>query len=407
MIYILLPSVNINIYDNIACMSGPELPKPIISHSQSHYLYDIKNKINTYGRDWDEYRQYTNPYEYINTMMPNKSRCISKYKPLSRSYFKMLELITFFDLCNNNPSSNSFETSENHTGVLNSFHLAEGPGGFIEALANFRKEPKDTYIGMTILDDVNDSNIPAWKKSEHFLRNNPNVRLENGITGTGDILSVDNFVYCVKQYGSKMDLITADGGFDFSSNFNNQEIDIGKLLFGQICYALCLQKKHGHFVLKIFDCFMAHTVDLMYILSAFYEKVYITKPNTSRYANSEKYVVCKNFLFSSNTVFLPKLKRCFEATMLNRNPTHRFLNCPVASYYLNRIEEYNAIFGQQQIENIQQTIILMENKHKSERIENYVKSNTLKCINWCMNHNVPYNTYVVNVNTFMRTQAFE
>jgi hypothetical protein len=260
---------------------------------------------------------------------------------------------------------------------------------------------------MTILDDVNDNNIPAWKKSEHFLRNNPNVRLENGITGTGDILSPDNFAYCVKHYGSKMDLVTADGGFDFSSNFNNQEIDIGKLLFGQICYALCLQKKHGNFVLKIFDCFMAHTVDLMYILSAFYEKVYITKPNTSRYANSEKYVVCKNFLFSSNIAFLPKLKRCFETTMQNRHPTHRFLNCPIASLYLNRIEEYNAIFGQQQIENIQQTIILMENKHKSERIESYIKSNTQKCVNWCMNHNVPYNTYIASVNTFMRAPTFD
>lgn len=409
MLYILLPTVNISIYNNILCTTDNEPSKPNISTSQAGYLYDIKNKIDAYGREWDDFRKFTNPYEYINTPIPNKSKCISKYKPLSRSYFKMIELITFFDLIPEcTPSTNAFTTKPVSTVEhlpMRSFHLAEGPGGFIEALVNMRKEPKDQYIGMTILDDANDSNIPAWKKSEYFLRNNPNVRLENGITGTGDILSVDNFVYCVDKYGSSMDFITADGGFDFSSNFNNQEINIGRLLFGQICYALCLQKKHGHFILKIFDCFMEHTVDLLYILSAFYENVYITKPNTSRYANSEKYVVCKNFLFSSTSVMLPKLKRCFE-TMVNTNdPIRRFLDCPISNYFVNRVEEYNAIFGQQQIENIQQTIILIENKHKHEKIDNYVKSNLQKCIHWCTNHNVPYNSSIGVTNSF--TRAFD
>jgi hypothetical protein len=100
---------------------------------------------------------------------------------------------------------------------MNSFHLAEGPGGFIEALANTRKNPNDKYVGMTILDDANDNNVPAWKKSEYFLRNNPNVFIENGATGTGDILCIKNFKHCADKYGSSMDLITADGGFDFSS----------------------------------------------------------------------------------------------------------------------------------------------------------------------------------------------
>jgi len=50
------------------------------------------------------------------------------------------------------------------------FHLAEGPGGFIEAIANIRKNPNDKYIGMTILDDANDWNIPAWKKSDLFFK---------------------------------------------------------------------------------------------------------------------------------------------------------------------------------------------------------------------------------------------
>jgi len=408
MIYILLPTVNISIYDFIECTSDEKVPTPLISNSLSHYLYHIKNRIDTYGRDWDDFRKYTNPYEYINTVVPNKSKCISKYKPLSRSYFKMIELLSFFDIFMADTNANVFESKpakrddQHH---IKSFHLAEGPGGFIEALANIRKDPEDIYIGMTILDDANDHNIPAWKKSDYFLRNNPNVHIENGSTGTGDIMSVSNFTYCVDKYGSSMDFITADGGFDFSSNFNNQEVNIGKLLFGQICYALCLQKKHGHFILKIFDCFMEHTIDLLYILSAFYEKVYITKPNTSRYANSEKYVVCKNFLFSSNAGFLPKLKSCFETVIMGSQPIQRFLQCPISSYYINRLEEYNAIFGQQQIENIQQTIILIENKHKSDKIDQYIKTNVQKCVNWCINHGIPHNTFSSNLNAFIRSSS--
>ena len=387
MLYILLPNLHIIISKHIECVTDDSKPVPAISFSLARYLSEVKNKITTYGREWDTYKKYTNPYEYINTIVPNKAKCISKYKPLSRSYFKMLELIASFDLC-------SFD-------VINSFHLAEGPGGFIEAIANVRRNPADSYIGMTLLDDAIDNNIPAWKKSENFIRSNPNVKIENGATGTGDILSIENFDDCVSKYGSSMNVITADGGFDFSSDFNNQENDIVKLLFAQACYAICLQKKGGHFVLKIFDCFMEHTIDILYILSAFYKNVYITKPNTSRYANSEKYIVCKNFLFSSVSSFLPMLRACILSAINSKNPIHRFLTCPISSCYINKIEEYNAIAGQQQIDHIQQTIALMDNKHNGDKIDNLIRVNVQKCMNWCATHDVPYNTLSSSTNHFL------
>ena len=69
------------------------------------------------------------------------------------------------------------------------------------------------------------------------------------------ILSLTNFVECKNKYASSMNIVTGDGGFDFSIDFNKQEMNISKLLFAQVCYALILQKKGGSFVLKIFDCF--------------------------------------------------------------------------------------------------------------------------------------------------------
>ena len=69
-----------------------------------------------------------------------------------------------------------------------------------------------------------------------------------------------------------MDIITGDGGFDFSVDFNQQESTSTRLLFSQICFALSLQKKGGYFILKLFDCFNRSTLDLIYIVYLFYEK---------------------------------------------------------------------------------------------------------------------------------------
>ena len=106
-----------------------------------------------------------------------------------------------------------------------------------------------------------------------------------------------------------MDLITGDGGFDFSEDFNNQEVNIAALLFAQIAFALCLQKKNGKFVLKIFDSFMLYNRLTVYIIILM--RKFIAKPYTSRYANSEKYIVCKGFLFESNDKFYPYIHRAF------------------------------------------------------------------------------------------------
>ena len=37
-------------------------------------------------------KKYTNPYEFIHTIIPSCKNSISKYKPLSRSFYKMIEM---------------------------------------------------------------------------------------------------------------------------------------------------------------------------------------------------------------------------------------------------------------------------------------------------------------------------
>ena len=393
MTYYLLPKSSPLIYKYITCTERESPPTPVISNSLSEYLYETKKKLDEREKEWDVFKKYTNPYEYIHTPIPFKKKCISKYKPLSRSYFKMIEMVNTFNLYYDNP--------------IHSFHLAEGPGGFIEALAGLRKCPNDLYIGMTIIDDNQDPNVPGWKKTESFLRQNKNVYIETGSDKTGNILSLENLVYCKDKYASSMELVTGDGGFDFSMDFNNQEIHIAKLLFGQIAYAVTMQKKGGSFILKIFDSFMQHTIDLLYILSSFYEKVYIIKPNTSRYANSERYIVCKDFTFSSCEKFYPFFYKAFEKMLCVDEYINRFINIPLSYCFVIKLEEYNAIIGQQQIENIHFTISLIENKHKQEKIDNLIRTNIQKCLYWCTKYNIPYNQLITNTNIFVNNSFIE
>jgi len=388
MIHFQLPRNSPNLYKYIECFFSEEsvIPSPVISNSLSYYLCDIKKKINSRDQEWDSVKRYTNPYEYIHTVIPGKKKSIAKKKPLSRSYFKMIELIYFFKILD----------KVNNENAITTFHLAEGPGGFIEAILDSRNNKNDKYYGMSILDDVNDQNIPGWKKSKQFLQDNPNVSIEIGIDGTGDILSLANLQYCKDMYGNKMDIITGDGGFDFSVDFNNQEHSIGKLLFAQVIYAVIMQKKGGSFILKLFDCFMQHTLDILAILSSFYEKVYITKPQTSRYANSEKYIVCKGFIGQDANEIYPYLKTAFENMLDSKQNLFKLLNIPLTLLFTTKVEEYNAIFGQQQIENIYYTLSLMDTKNKTEKLNNLVKINVKKSMDWCMKYGILHNNISLN-----------
>jgi 23S rRNA U2552 (ribose-2'-O)-methylase RlmE/FtsJ len=459
MIFFLLPRTYLYTYKHLELIECSETPAPYISTSLSHYLNDIKERIEEHTDEWEKYKKYTNPCEFIHTNIPNKNKNVSKYIPLSRSYFKMVEIIQHFNLFACYSGHHRYELTENwYSGEstihlrytpenfqspivprtsgdfpishpIRTFHLAEGPGGFIEAFLKMRNNPLDKYIGMTILDKKNDSTIPSWKKSGKFMReNHNNVFIENGEDQTGNILSLQNFVYCKDKYESSMDFITADGGFDFSNDFKNQENSIVRLLFAQIAFAICMQKHNGTFILKIFDTFMLHSIDLLYLLSSLYREVYICKPQTSRCANSEKYVVCKYFIHSSCNVIYPYLFQCFQnmmendfskkistcdsANLLNFHSLRscdflttkwkkntkkhakeigRFLNIPISNLFITRLEEYNSILGQQQIENIYNTIMLIETRYKTEKINNLLKTNIQKSIQWCVKHKIPHN----------------
>ncbi len=478
--YFLLPQIDIlvrssgNYIPLELCVVRADNNHVYVSSSIYAHLCDIKHQIEKYQDTWDNIKKFTNPYEYIHSNITGNKTNISKLRPLSRSFYKMIEII----------KNNDILSQYQHTVVqrpefkmgIKTFHLAEGPGGFIEAIAYLRgleyqrqmredtksavtadkpddgtattqaiqilkkntdfhdeymKEQEylklsrrifenqkestngavgvgvggvygnDRHYGMTLVND--DPICPGWKKTRTFLETHPNVIIENGADKTGNLISLENFLYCAEKYKNKMDIVTADGGFDFSVDFNHQESMATQLVLCEVFYALAIQKPGGSFILKIFDVFHKATVDILYILSYYYNNVSIMKPYTSRIANSEKYVVCQGFKIADSTQIIQQFASIFHLIQSAANDGGVGVTCDgVLSsllpfdhdlYFLNRVEEMNAMVSFQQIENITSTLSIITNHRNAEKLEQYKRANVIKCIAWCEKYDIPHNIH--------------
>jgi 23S rRNA U2552 (ribose-2'-O)-methylase RlmE/FtsJ len=394
MTYYLIPRVNININANdinIKFRNESEYNN-FLSMTLSKYLNNVKLRINKYPVVWDTFKRITNSYEYIHTTLPNSKNSVSKIKPLSRAFFKLIEIY------------NKFDMFKDVTTPIKSFHLAEGPGGFIEAMTHLRCNEEDRYHGITLIDSENE-NIPGWNKSALFLRKNRCVVIEKGADNTGNLYSPENFKFCNDSYKGSMDFITADGGFDFSVDFNKQEAMALRLIFTEVVYAISMQKYNGTFVLKMFDTFLKSSLDIIFLLSTLYEKVYIVKPNTSRSANSERYIVCFGYkLHNADHLFnkLYDILITLNNSLIDEMTILSVIDIQFPYKFKCAMEEINAVIGSQQIDNIQTTLRFIENKErKGEKIQQIKNNNIQKCITWCIKNKIPYNKTGSTGNIFM------
>ena len=141
---------------------------------------------------------------------------------------------------------------------------------------------------------------------------------------------------------------------------------------------------------------------MLYLLSCVYSEVYITKPYTSRLANSEKYIVCKNFLLEDSSGLYGVF--CNEFSKLDTpEEIHSILNLEHDYYFLNKIEEINVVLGQRQLENIITTLNMISNRNNYDKIDSMKKLHIQKCITWCEKHDISCIKLYASTNIFLST----
>lgn len=362
-------------------------------------IHEIKSK-------WNKLKLFTNPFELVS--YNNSYRDIQSlvdYIPLSRAYFKLQELIVEYNLLDINKK------------CIRYVGLAEGPGGFIECFINYRrsliKDTSDKIFCITLREcdetstcsDTPLSNVvPDWKKVEVFLKSKTNVKakinLSYGKDGTGNLYKLENILYFrdlilgsgteLEKNNNKVDFVTADGGIDYSTNFNFQEQLSFRLIFCEIVSAFSVLQNGGNFVLKIFDIHTTITLQYLYLLANYFEEIIINKPYTSRPANSEKYVICRNFKGVS-TEFMTKLYNIVHKWEITHNKGLFLDNLfgKIPPYFKRNIMNFTNYIGQIQIENILLTIMC---RHMNkQQIDSLLRSKISNTIYWAIKYKQPIN----------------
>jgi len=155
---------------------------------------------------------------------------------------------------------------------------------------------------------------------------------------------------------------------------------------------MCIQKKGGSFVLKLFDTFSSLSVELLFLLNYLYEDIYIIKPLTSRPANSEKYIVCIRFRMVQNIhEIIGKMIDQYDVSTRN---IRSILNINIPLIFMDKMKDINSITGQCQIEYIQNILSYMldQNKKNTDHIK---RTHLIKCMKICKKYNLPIDESLV------------
>ena len=321
-------------------------------------LNSTKSKIDRYYTEWESVKKIIHDYEYVYYSSYRKKN-ISSVAPVSRSYFKFREIFYDFNM-----------KIENINTVCN---LAEAPGGFIESLIHLSNGKKLTIYANSLLS--NDKSIPIWNNKIKRFK----INTLYGKKNNGDICDFTNIISMIYRIGrNTCELVTGDGGFDYSSDYSNQEKNSLKLIRCEIFLALNIQKIGGNFICKIFDTFHIETIKLLYLLNLSYEKIYLYKPRTSRNSNSEKYIVCLNY-----KVYDKDIVNMMCHSIINDN-----LNIKIDKIFYSKLLRFICDYSIQQIKSINKGIHLIENNKTDNKPS---EKQILFAKRWCKDYDIRIN----------------
>lgn len=362
---------------------------------ESRALQQCKNEIDMFYQEgkWDDYKKITNPYEYIFLSWNRRSsRSVSTRQPLSRSYFKMIELWKRLNL------TTILADLVKRDGGLLTAHAAEGPGGFIEACSIITERNNWTFNSANAITLRSEAkNVPGWRKAAKFLGSHPQVNIHDGADGTGNILLLHNqdaYVNHVRHaHPLGVHVFTADGGFDFSSDFNAQEDTVLSLLIAETILGLRVLAKGGCLIIKCFDTTEQATLDMLWLLTRAFSEWAMIKPRTSRAGNAERYIIGRGFHGDCDDIL--SILIAYQARGIFTEPILDQVNCPSYKAMMLSVARLQEQIEHVEIAVIRDTLDLIK-VMDAGLIRKLVTDNVARSVAWCEEHLEPVATSWAN-----------
>lgn len=151
------------------------------------------------------------------------------------------------------------------------------------------------------------------------------------------------------------------------------------------------QCDNGCCLIKLNYIYHKPIIDILFLLSSVYSKIYLIKPTLMDTADY-KYVFCKYF---NNSPDISNQNYKLLDTFLNKPDLQnitQLIDFDTPAYFIYKINEINLIIGQQQLELYRQLLHIYMGQNQLYKLDQYKQKNIQKWIDWCAKMNIPYNT---------------
>jgi hypothetical protein len=376
-----LPNDGFEMPYHVHLVYGDQKPIPSERLGTGDKIIQLKEKIIPYKKLWGLIESMITPYQLIDRYLSTATNYIqynqftavydpySLYPVFDQSYFKLWELLV-------------------DVGVLDKFinqplkmaTLNEGPNGFIQCLLDFRNRQHsrewkdDTYYMVAPKGD----SVEEKKYLEMMMSNGYQINQSSGTS-----LQVGD---------DKCHLITADGGVDLNDN-STHELGNAKLFYTEILMALTNQDEGGVLIIKIYDIYYDLTLQLIYLLSAYYNHMVLIKPHTSRPTNSEKYVVCSDFRGIEQEQLDQLSQLMTQWTQLGTVHISHVLDVKQLpdSQMIHNIIGFNRYNTELQMDTINEGLELIDGQYRNAGVKDeYLTEQKLTLKKWCDKYGLPY-----------------
>lgn len=184
------------------------------------------------------------------------------------------------------------------------------------------------------------------------------------------------------------------------SDFQNEKFYILYLL--HVLKLICLNlKTNGTIIITANHLFSRPVLDILFILTSVFDKVSIAKTQTSNPIDFEKFIICQGK--KHNETLYNEVKSMIDISLLFYHEKYivSFLPHDLPMYFVNKIDDFNVILGQQQLENINQMSNIIQLGNTQEKIEHLKKINFQKLQLWFDRNNVPFYNFFEKQNIFL------